>query len=88
MGDKKVIVKKKPETPVKKNEKDKSTIFHNRENYFLGNNRDKKITIILLNEKQVSGILQDIDMYRLGLLRDDKVIWYYKHAVQGYFAGE
>ncbi len=55
-----------------------------KEEDFLNENKGKKITVEL-QDKELEGILESIDKYRIGLIIDDRLYYYYKHAIVGYY---
>ncbi len=56
-----------------------------KEEEFLETNRNKEV-VLELKSKEVTGKLVSIDKYRIGIQQEDKLIYYYKHAVIGYYA--
>lgn len=55
-----------------------------KEEDFLNENKGKEI-VIQLRDKDVTGLLDSIDKYRIGIIEEDKTVYYYKHAVVGYY---
>ncbi len=55
-----------------------------KEEDFFNENKDKEIVLQLKN-KDVSGSLEFIDKYRIGINQDGTLIYYYKHAIMGYY---
>lgn len=56
-----------------------------KEEDFLNENKDKNIILELLNNESVDGTLESIDKYRIGIKINDKMHYFYKHAIIGYY---
>ena len=56
-----------------------------KEEEFLETNRNNDV-VLELKSKEVTGKLVSIDKYRIGIQQDNRLIYYYKHAVVGYYA--
>ncbi len=55
-----------------------------KEEEFVRENKGKEI-VLQLKTKDVSGSLDFVDKYRIGIIQDKKLIYYYKHAIVGYY---
>ena len=55
------------------------------EEEFINENLDKEIKVVF-KDKELQGKLKLIDKYRIGIEKDDKIYYYYKHAIIGYYS--
>ncbi len=55
-----------------------------KEEDFYNENKGKEIVLQLKN-KDVTGKLEIIDKYRIGIDQGDTLVYYYKHAIMGYY---
>lgn len=55
-----------------------------KEQDFFLENKGKEI-VIHLKSGDINGTLSSIDKYRISIIKDDQEIFYYKHAIIGYF---
>ncbi len=56
-----------------------------KEEDFFQENKGKEMIIELPNQ-EIEGVLESLDKYRIGVKKDGKLIYFYKHAIVGYYA--
>lgn len=52
------------------------------------NENQGKVLIIEFPNKEIEGKLISLDKYRIGVEQDEKIIYFYKHAIVGYYPKE
>lgn len=62
-----------------------SIVLEDREGQFLVDHSGSQVALVLLDGSKVQGELLDMDKNRICLKVDSLEIFYYKHAIKGYY---